>query len=223
MTLNDSGAEDVVIIGGVPRKVFAFLYLMWGGVWCKYVTFISPKSLAASKQDVGKLTRDCEAIIWVLKNADADYSDAVAKGYSNEKVLNFAMSSAVIYLHEGIFELCGVEFDTSLLSEDIRKEEVLRFYVDYPPDMSIVRYLYSCYAKNITAKFSLAQVEPPFADRVKDRAVEIAASLESIGHFDALDYAIALKDYEHPERAEAFIKSLKSCLNSEISKQLKNV
>lgn len=222
MTLNDSSAEDVVIVGGVPRKVFAFLYLMWGGVWCKYVTFITPKSLAASKQDVGKLKRDCEAIIWVLKNADADYKDAVAKGYSNENVLNFAMSSAVIYLHESIFELCGVEFDTGLLSEDINNEEVLKFYVDYPPNMSIVRYLYNCYAKYLTTKFSLVQVEPPFAGLVKDKAVEILASLEAICHFDALDYAIALKDYEHPERAEAFITSLKRCLISEVSKQLKN-
>lgn len=223
MTLDDSSVEDIVTIAGVPRRVFAFLYLMWGGVWCKYVSFITPKSMAASKQNVRKLKHDCEAIVWVLKNPDADYKDAVAKGYSNENVVNFALSSAVIYLHEGIFELCGMEFDTSLLSEDISKEDVLKFYVDYPPEMSIVRHLYSRYAKNLTTEFSLVQVEPPFAGLVKDSIAQILASLESICHFDALDYAIALKDYEHLERAEGFITSLKSCLNFEISKQLKNI
>ena len=31
------------MIANVPQPVFAFLYLMWGGVKHKYMTFLTPK------------------------------------------------------------------------------------------------------------------------------------------------------------------------------------
>lgn len=209
------------MVSEIPKNVFSFLYLMWGGVWCKYVTFLTPNILKKSKENIEKLTRDCEAIVWIISNPNADYSGVVAKGYTNENVLNFAFSSAAIYLHENIFELCGVEFGENLLPKDFDKENVLRFYVDYPPNIVIVRHLYSSYVNEQGSTFELNKVKPHLVELVKNKKSEILDSLESISHFDALDYAIALKDYENPQRAQAFIIALKRSLIAETSEKLR--
>lgn len=54
----------------------------------------------------------------------------------------------MIFEHEKIFDLCYVDFDEQLLSDNIVKSEVLRFYVDYPPAMNLIRFLYSHYKRN---------------------------------------------------------------------------
>lgn len=210
------------MVSEIPKNVFSFLYLMWGGVWCKYVTFLTPKMLEKSKQNTEKLKRDCEAIVWIINNPDADYSDVVAKGYTNESVLNFAFSSAVIFLHENIFTLCGVEFDVNLLPKNFSKENVLRFYVDYPPEMAIIRHLYISYVDEQEEVFELNKRKPHLVQVVKDKKSKILESLESISNFDALDYAIALKDYENPERAQKFIIALKGCLYTVVGEKRKS-
>lgn len=201
------------MINNVPRNVFSFLHTMWGGVRNKYVTFLSPKKLNESKKDLLKLTADCQAIVWILKNRNADYTNTVAKCYSNEDVFNFAASTAVIFEHEKIFDLCCVDFDEQLLSDNIVKSEVLRFYVDYPPAMNLIRFLYSHYKRNHERDVLLEGVNSLIFETVTKQSSEILAAIQSLSHFQARDYAIALQDYEHPDRAEAFFRALEKTLS----------
>lgn len=209
------------MVNEIPKNVSSFLYLMWGGVWCKYVTFLTPKVLERSKGNIEKLKRDCKAIVWIVNNPDADFSDFIAKGYSNENVLNFAFSSAVIYLHEKIFELCGVKFNVNLFPKGFSKDNVLRFYVDYPPCIVVIRHLYGCFVSEQGGEFNLDKIQPRLMEVVKNKKLEILDGLASISHFDTLDYAIALKDYENPDRAQSFIMAFKRSLIKETNEKIK--
>ncbi|MDX1538012.1 hypothetical protein [Arsukibacterium sp.] len=193
------------MIANVPQPVFAFLYLMWGGVKHKYMTFLTPKYAAEAKQDLAGLKRDCEAIIWILKNKDADYSEAVARAYTNQHVINFAATKATIFLHEDMFQLAGVTFDERLIPEHIIKEEALRFYVDYPPRMSLIRYFYRDYD-------DIESLQQKVCSRFKNEVSNLLNVVNAISHFDSVDYAIALQDYGNPEQAEKFFRMLKQAL-----------
>lgn len=200
------------MIGKVPRHVFAFLYLMWGGVKHKYMTFLTPKYAAEAKRDPVRLKLDCEAIIWILENKDADYSGAVARGYTNDNVINFAATKAAIFLHEDMFQLAGVDFDESLIPEHIIKDELLKFYVDYPPRMNLIRYFYR-------DDNDIDTLEHEITKRFKRETLVLLDTINTISHFDSIDYAIALRDYNNPERAKAFIMMLKQALLNITEKQ----
>ncbi|KKO50628.1 hypothetical protein VT06_01250 [Arsukibacterium sp. MJ3] len=174
------------------------------------MTFLTPKLVADAKKDLRHLKSDCEAIIWILVHKDADYSDDIAKGYTNWDVINFAASKGTIFLHENIFELSGVEFDESLIPDNIIKDEVLKFYVDYPSDINLIRYLY----RNYNDLNDLDALKYEISDRFKVKAPNMLDVINSISHFDSVDYAIAIQDYDHAERAQEFIKILDHTLKN---------
>ncbi|MBV2129710.1 hypothetical protein [Arsukibacterium indicum] len=202
------------MIANLPRPVFAFLYLMWGGVKHKYMTFLTPKYAAKAKQDLAALKFDCEAIIWILSNKDADYSGAVARAYTNQHVINFAATKATIFLHEDMFQLAGVTFNERLIPEHIKKEEVLRFYVDYPPDMSLMRHLY----RNYINSNEIHALKYELFHRFRVNVEKMLQAIMSVSHFDSVDYAIAVQDYDNPKRAEEFFRTLEKVLEESIVK-----
>tara|TARA_B100001059_G_scaffold65438_1_gene61773 strand:- start:53013 stop:53636 length:624 start_codon:yes stop_codon:yes gene_type:complete len=206
------------MISNVPQPVFAFLYLMWGGVKHKYMTFLTPKYAAEAKQDLAGLKRDCEAIIWILKNKYADYSQAVARAYTNQHVINFAATKATIFLHEDMFQLAGVRFDERLIPGHIVKEEVLRFYVDYPSVVSILRHIYRDFVRNGNDEAACLEMRNKLKTKYSADIENFIDAINDLSHFDSIDYAIALQDYDHPERAEKFFRTLEQALNETITK-----
>jgi len=194
----------------LPRSVFSFLQMMWGGVRHKYMTFLTPKYVEDAKKDLARLKSDCEAIVWILNHSDADYSDEIAKGYTNQDVINFAGSKATIFLHENIFGLVGVGFDESMIPSNIIKDQVLKFYVDYPSDMNLIRYLY----RNYNNLNDLSALKHEVASRFKVKVPNMLNVIKSISHFDSVDYAIALQDYDNPDQAKQFIKTLEQTLKN---------
>ncbi|MBV2129707.1 hypothetical protein [Arsukibacterium indicum] len=200
------------MINNLPRNVFSFLHTMWGIIPNKNFTFLSPKKIKEAKKDLAKLTEDCKAIIWILSHKDADYTETVAKCYTREDVWHFASSTAIIFEHEKIFDFCGIKFDRKKLISEISENDVLKFYVDYPPEINIMRYLYS------NCKDSKA-LESDISDKFMGKTLNMLQAIESMSHFDSVDYAIALEDYDHPERAEKFFRTLEQTLNETITKQ----
>lgn len=174
------------------------------------MTFLSPKIISEAKKDPERLKLYCKAIIWIFGHKDADYSDDIARGYTNWDVINFAASKGTIFLHENIFELSGVEFDESLIPDNFVKDEVLNFYVDYPSDINLIRYLY----KNYNDLNDLDALKYEISDRFKVKVPNMLDVINSISHFDSADYAIAMQDYDHAERAQEFIKILDHTLKN---------
>ncbi|MDX1538015.1 hypothetical protein [Arsukibacterium sp.] len=197
----------------IPNIVKLFLYPMHGIIENKNISFLTPKRVSESKKNLSFLKSQCEAIVWVLEHKSFDYSSWTAKYCTTQQVVDFAESNAIIFLHEGLFKLCGVKFDENLLSSDLCREDVLRFYVDYPSSMQIIKHLYKDYLKKPESKYTLNGLIPQLAVVVEENVFEILAAIHSISHFEARDYAIALQDYDNPERAEAFFMALKQTLN----------
>lgn len=206
------------MINGVPRRVFAFLHMMWGGVKNKYMTFLTPKIVKEAKKDLVDLKSDCEAIVWILENKDADYSGVVANAYSNQDVRFFAGSKAIIYLHENLFELCGVKFEKSLIPDELSKEEALRFYKDYPSEVSIIRRIYRDFVRNGNGEAAYIDLLNKMKTKYQADIENFSNAIKSLSDFDAVDYAIAMQDYNYPERAEAFFRTLEKALNETITK-----
>lgn len=206
------------MINGVPRKVFAFLHMMWGGVNNKYMTFLTPKIVREAKSNLHRLELDCEAIIWILENKDVDYSNVVAKAYSNQDVRFFAGSKAIIYLHENLFELCGVKFDKSLIPDELSKEDALRFYKDYPSEVSIIRRIYRDFVRNGNGEAAYIDLLSKLKTKYLADIDNFSTAIKSLSDFDAVDYAIAMQDYDYPERAEEFFRTLEKALNESITK-----
>tara|TARA_R100001443_G_scaffold73745_1_gene81633 strand:- start:1074 stop:1631 length:558 start_codon:yes stop_codon:yes gene_type:complete len=184
---------------------------MWGVIPNKNATFLSPKKINEAKKDLAKLTADCKAIIWILSHKEADYTDTVAKCYTNEDVWNFASSTAIIFEYEKIFDLCGVKFDRKKIIGKTIEDDVLKFYVDYPPEINVMRYLYSNFK-------DLNSLENDISDKFMGKTMKILEAIKSMSHFDSVDYAIALQDYDHPDRAEKFFRTLEQALNETITK-----
>ena len=197
----------------IPNNVKQFLYPMHGVIKNKNISFLTPKKILESKKNLCSLKDRCEAIIWVLEHPNVDYSNWTAKCYTSQQVVDFAMCNAIIFRHEGIFELCCVKFDENLLSADVCIEEVLRFYVDYPSSMQIIKYLYGDYLIKPEPKYAFNELSSQMAVIVEKNASEILADIQSLSHFQAHDYAIALQDYEHPDRAETFFRTLEKTLS----------
>lgn len=197
----------------IPNNVKLFLDPMHGVIKNKNISFLTPRKILERKKNLCSLKAQCEAIVWVLEHPSLDYSDWTARCYTSQQVVNFAESNAIIFLHEGIFELCCVKFDENLLSARACREDVLRFYVDYPSSMHIIRHLYGDYLKKPEPKYAFNELNRQMLVVVEANASEILAAIQSLSHFQARDYAIALQDYEHPDRAEAFFRALEKTLS----------
>ena len=201
------------MIDNLPRNVFSFLYLMWGGVRHRYVTFLTPKKMENEKKDLIALKADCEAIIWILEHQTYQYGGRLAKTYTTKEIVYFAASTAVIFCHEKVFELCDIEFDSNLLPADIDKVHLLKFYVDQPKNMNVIKFLYRNYSKSENQQANLDALHEMVFTHFENIASEIFDTLNLVSHYDPTDYAIALQDYNNPQKAEAFFNDLKMVLS----------
>ena len=207
------------MIDNLPRNVFSFLYLMWGGVRHRYVTFLTPKKMENEKKDLIALKADCEAVIWILSNKSFHYTGCLAKTYTSKDIIYFAASTALIYVHENVFELCGVPFNKELLPEDMNEDVLLKFYVDQPRNINLIRYLYTHYLSAAGTDSKISILNEMLFTQFKIQAKDIFDDLKLVSHYDAMDYAIALQDYKNPQKAEAFFKDLKMTLSRVFSEE----
>ena len=193
----------------IPGYVKGFIYPMHGVIKNKNICFLTPTRISHLKEDKERLKAQCNAIVWILTHKTVNYADWNPKCHDIDDVISFASCSAIIFLHEKLFELSGVKFDETLISAGIIKDNVLKFYVDPLQHIQIMRYMYSDFKNVLPNDYSIYSLNENILAMVIDKKMEMLESLLSISNFDALDCANALQDYEKPERAALFFKKMR--------------